>query len=317
MAYIKFYESFKRVQVMFGNAPENYPYGHFLDEPQYWVSVYRDTPIPTNKIYLPTLIYSKITFLKHSDKFYEPEKQIYNKLNAKDRVSSKKVWHNYHKNSPFIPKTYTSINDFEKNPFFPVVCKPAKGRSGMGIKIIKNRKEWEETQNKNNWDVFSKKLEIENEWRYYIWRGKILSISKRVPLDEKTKNIEKKGKNEEINFKYVLHYHNFYEMDYEHTINPKHSKIVEYYSNFHNDLDFFAIDMVDTKGGESYIIEMNSEPGLLFSVFASVYIEIFRDFYGKDLDIFSYTKLKDIVKRDIEESCKMREDLEVKKIDKI
>jgi glutathione synthase/RimK-type ligase-like ATP-grasp enzyme len=216
--------------------------------------------------------------------------KIYNTKSAKLKVSSKWDFHKLNKDCPYLPKTALNVKDAESLSF-PIIAKPSNGHSGIGIKAFKTLKSFK-ASNKDGYSVFCEKIEVLSEWRYFIFKGEILCITKRIPQDNSTKNILLKNVKDTTNFKYLLHYHEFLNVENEFDI--EHLLAIQCVTLKHQDLDFYAIDLADTPHGVK-VFEINSQPGNIFGVVELAYRKIFKDYYKRDIDMMSARKFRESI----------------------
>jgi hypothetical protein len=269
---------------------------------EYWVILTREfeeTEIPKE---LPILNYDRKTLEKLIEQGLVKERQIYNKLDARKKVSSKAEFYKLHAESGYIvpsvldPKKIKDLN-------FPIVAKPDNAHSGLGIKVFKNEEDLKDAD-LTEFSSFSEKITIKEEHRFFMWRGQMIQWTQRKPMDDATADIAKKDPNKETNFSYILR---------NEKISDDILKVLTYFSEAHSDLDFYAIDLAETEDGKIYVFEMNSEPGALFGVMTLVYQKIYEDWYKKPLSKDTISLLKEFRQKDIEENKKQNSNWTVKK----
>ena len=238
----------------------------------YWMIVTLSDDMQRFPDDLPVFIYDKKCFEKlQKEKNYRPG-QVYNKIEARDRVVSKADFYREHKESGFILPTAFDKNGI-KNLKFPIVAKPDNEHSGIGIQVFKN------IEDLNNADLstfssFAEKANIKEEHRIFMWRTEPICWTQRIPMNDETKDISKKDPKKETDFSYVLK---------KGSLPEEYTKALSYFSDKHSDLDFYAIDLIEDTKGNVYVLEINSEPGALFGVMATVYQKIYEDYYDKPL----------------------------------
>lgn len=268
----------------------------------YWVVLTRGTEETEVPKELPVLNYDRGTLEKLESAGLIKERQIYNKLAARKKVSSKAEFYKLHAESGYIvpsvldPKKIKDLN-------FPIVAKPDNEHSGLGIKVFKSEEDLKDVD-LSEFSSFSEKINIKEEHRFFVWRGQMIQWTQRKPMDEETADIAKKDPKKETNFSYILR-------------NDKPSdevlKVITYFSEAHSDLDFYAIDLAETEDGKIYVFEMNSEPGALFGVMTIVYQKIYEDWYKKSLSDDTMSLLKEFRQKDIEQNTKQNSNWKVKK----
>lgn len=213
---------------------------------------------------------------------------IYNKIEAKERVSSKVKWYKLHEGSTFIPKVAYDVDGL-KNLKFPIVAKPDNRYAGQGIVVFKNQSDMNSV-NLKEFAVFSEKIDIKEEFRLFCWRGKPLMLLKRIPADEKTRTLDKKA-NDKLKFNY----------EKQNSGDHRHfNDLITEFATAHNDLDFYTMDVVIDKNDKPFIIEMSSEPGPIYGVLSQVYKYIYEDFYGELLLPETKKIIDNYIKEDIE-----------------
>ena len=269
---------------------------------EYWVILTREFEEMEVPKELPILNYDRKTLEKLIEQGLVKERQIYNKLDARKKVSSKAEFYKLHAESGYIvpsvldPKKIKDLN-------FPIVAKPDNAHSGLGIKVFKNEEDLKDAD-LTEFSSFSEKITIKEEHRFFMWRGQMIQWTQRKPMDDATADIAKKDPNKETNFSYILR---------NEKISDNISKVLTYFSEAHSDLDFYAIDLAETEDGKIYVFEMNSEPGALFGVMTLVYQKIYEDWYKKPLSKDTISLLKEFRQKDIEENKKQNSNWTVKK----
>lgn len=198
-------------------------------------------------------------------------KYIYNKIEAKERVSSKVKWYKIHEESSHIPKTVFDKKDLDQLSF-PIIAKPDNRYSGQGITVLNNSSDLKEID-LDQFSVFSEKINIKDELRIFCWRGKPLMTVYRVPANKETKNISKKPDD-----KLIFNYELLGEPIPENLID-----VVKEFSNIHDDLDFYSVDIAVDENDHPFVIEMSSEPGPVFGVMGRVYKEMYSHYYNEKL----------------------------------
>jgi len=198
-------------------------------------------------------------------------KYIYNKIEAKERVSSKVKWYKIHEESSHIPKTVFDKKDLDQLSF-PIIAKPDNRYSGQGITVLNNSSDLKEID-LDQFSVFSEKINIKEELRIFCWKGKPLMTTYRVPANKETKNLSKK-----LDDKLIFNYELLGEPIPENLID-----VVKEFSKVHNDLDFYSVDIAVDENEHPFVIEMSSEPGPIFGVMGRVYKEMYSHYYNEEL----------------------------------
>jgi hypothetical protein len=267
----------------------------------YWVVVTRGTELESVPKDLPVLCYDKKTLEKLLDEGIIQNDQVYNKLEARKKVSSKAEFYKLHTDSGYIMPTVLDKNGI-KDLKFPIVAKPDNEHSGLGIQVFKSKEELDDAD-LSKFSSFSEKIDIKEEHRFFVWRGEMIQWTQRKPMDDETADIAKKNPDQETNFSYILR---------NEQPSDDVKKVIAYFSEAHSDLDFYAIDLAETKDGKIYVFEMNSEPGALFGVMALVYQRIYQDWYEKTISDDTVQLLKDFRQKDIEANKKQNPNWKVK-----
>jgi hypothetical protein len=196
---------------------------------------------------------------------------IYNSIEAKKRVSSKSEWYKLHEDSEYIIKTVYSGKDL-KELSFPIIAKPDNKFSGQGITVFKNESELE-GKDLSEFSVFSEKIDIKDEIRIFCWMGKPIMHTYRIPANKETKDLSK-DPDEKLKFRYELS---------TEKLDSSFDGLIKEFSEEHNDLHFYSIDVAVDTDGKKYVIEMSSEPGPVFGVMELVYREMYLTHFKKPL----------------------------------
>ena len=201
-----------------------------------------------------------------------PLKNIYNKPDDIQDVSSKVKFHQIMKDSIYVPKTVFSKEDALEKLNFPIIAKPDNKHSGIGIQFFKLKSDLKESEDK--FDVFSEYKKIDEEFRIIFFKDKPILFMQRKPLNDKAKD----GKGE-IDKEMVFVYH---KINLGIMPNKFNNIIKEVREKFKN-VDFYALDLMKDINEELFIIEINSQPGIPFDVSVNLYKMIYEDFYKKEL----------------------------------
>ena len=267
--------------------------GHEYSTKDYWVILTKDDKPEDAPTDLPVLNYDKETLKKFMKAGVINEKQIYNNIQAREKVSSKAEFYKAHLDSGYIIPTVLDAKDI-KELKFPIVAKPDNNHSGLGIQVF-DKPEDLENADLSKFSSFSEKINIKEEHRFFIWRSEVIQWTERKPMDEETKDISKKEKDKETNFSYILR---------NETPDPDFLKCIAYFGDYHSDLDFYAVDIAKDENDKLYVFEINSEPGTLFGVLTLVYARIYTDYYGHQMSKETLKLLKDFREKDIKQNTK-------------
>ena len=242
----------------------------------------------------PILTYHTDTVKKLLDSGKIKEENIYNHPDHISKSGSKEEFHKLVGEDVNIPKTVYSKNDALENLNFPIIAKPSKGHSGIGIQIIEKPDLMEDVDEKI-FDTFSEYIDKAEEHRFINFKGKPIFWMERTPLNEKAKNGKGEAK-EEMEFGYAKRNVKDLPKDYR--------KVLERFCKIYEDLPYMCFDMMKGKDGKVYVIESNAQPGVPFDSTIEAYKHIYEDFYKKPLDKESLTKLDEYAKTMVEKTLK-------------
>lgn len=269
---------------------------------EYWTIITREDEPTTVPKDLPVLNYDRKTLEKMIKAGSIRDNQVYNKLQAREKVSSKAEFYKAHAKSGFIIPTVLDPEKI-KELKFPIVAKPDNNHSGLGIKVFEKPEDLDKVD-LSNFSSFSEKINIKEEHRFFVWRSEVIQWTERMPMDEETKDIAKKAEDKETNFAYILR---------DETPGEEFLKCIAYFGDYHSDLDFYAIDIAKTEDDKIYVFEINSEPGALFGVMTLVYERIYEDWYETQLSDETTKLLKKFRQQDIQQNQKQNPNWKVKK----
>ena len=153
-------------------------------------------------------------------------------------------------------KDIENLEEDVKKLDFPIIGKPAEGHSGIGMKIFNDIKELKkEKKYKEKFDLFCNFLDVDKEFRVYMWKDKIIEIEQRVG----NKDFKNKDENDETVFDYIpLNMELFFKRYSKKSLKDIVKKIREKI-----DLDIWVVDLMTEKGSNKiYVPEINTRPGL-------------------------------------------------------
>jgi hypothetical protein len=214
---------------------------------------------------------------------------IYNPKEEKMKIASKVKWHATHKDSNNVPKTVSDAKDLDQLEF-PIIAKPDNRYSGQGIIKIDTFKEAKD-MDLSDFEVFSEKIDIDEEHRIMMWRGEPVMWVQRVHGNKETKEMTKK-KEDKLLFKYVLKDLKKMPEDW----NPVFEEMAE----AHKDLDIYSIDLMVDTDGKPWVVEMSSEFAPLYGVMAQFYKKVYQDYYDKKLHSSDEAQIDMFQKKDID-----------------
>ena len=204
----------------------------------------------------------------------------FNKVSEMKKSANKTTFHKLLEGSKFLPNTvFTKEEAFELK--FPIVAKPNEGHSGLGIQVFDTLEELKES--KEEFDLFSEKVNIDTEWRIVMFRDKPISIVQRMPLDGSS--ISSKKENEELQFLYV-----------ESEMNP--FKEVKCFNELVKEitekvkLDIWCVDLaVDGKlccelDNNPYVLEINSSMGFAIPFIGELYENMYKASFGHEVPTY-------------------------------
>jgi hypothetical protein len=218
-----------------------------------------------------------------------PKELIYNPKEKKMEIASKVKWHETHKDSEFVPKTVSDAKDLDKLKF-PIIAKPDNRFSGMGIVKIDSLEDAKD-MDLSDFEVFSEKIDIDEEHRIMMWRGEPVMWVQRVHGNKETKEMTKK-KEDKLLFKYVLK---------DLSKMPKEwNEPFQEMNEAHEGLDIYSIDLMVDTDGKPWVVEMSSEFAPLYGVMAFFYKKVYQDYYGKKLHSTDDAQIDMYQKKDID-----------------
>ena len=218
-----------------------------------------------------------------------PKELIYNPKEKKQEIASKVKWHETHKDSEFVPKTVSDAKDLDKLEF-PIIAKPDNRYSGMGIVKIDSLEDAKD-MDLSDFEVFSEKIDIDEEHRIMMWRGEPVMWVQRVHGNKETKEMTKK-KEDKLYFKYVLK---------DLSKMPKEwNEVFQEMNEAHKGLDIYSIDLMVDTDGKPWVVEMSSEFAPLYGVMAFIYKKVYQDYYGKKLHSSDEAQIDMYQKKDID-----------------
>jgi len=223
-------------------------------------------------------------------------KYLYNRPEEKEKAFVKSDFYKLFEGEDFITKTVYSYEDAKKLTF-PIVAKPDRGHTGVGITKFDTCKELEKYKYKDSMDLYQEAIEIKKEIRVGILNDKAIFYFVRKPMDNKSKYLAGKEKSEEsdaksmadkeLDFKYII-----YSIDefYANEIAEEVMKIARKVRK-KIDLEFIVFDIAIDNNNKQYVIEINVHPGVPGSTLADIYLAVYEDFYKKE---FPKSSLKHI-----------------------
>ena len=188
-----------------------------------------------------------------------------------------------------MPKTVSEPEDLDQLEF-PIIAKPDNRFSGMGIVKIDSL---EDAQNMDlsDFEVFSEKIDIDEEHRIMMWRGEPVMWVQRVHGNKETKEMTKK-KEDKLYFKYVLK-----KID---ELPKEWNEGFQEMNEAHEGLDMYSIDLMVDKDGKPWVVEMSSEFAPLYCVMAFIYKKVYQDYYGKKLNLTDEKQIDMYQEKDID-----------------
>ena len=130
------------------------------------------------------------------------DENVYNHPKFIKQSGSKKEFHKIVDGDENIPQTCYSKEDALKMGF-PMIAKPAKGHSGLGIQVFKDQKGFDDADH-SKFDVYSEFIDKKSEHRVINFKGAPFFWMERKAMNDKAKNGDGKA-DEQTMFKYIKH----------------------------------------------------------------------------------------------------------------
>ena len=209
------------------------------------------------------------------------KESLYNVPERSTLVSDKVSFHKTFSSCDFVPRAVFSV-DAAKSLKFPIIAKPAQGKSAEGIRKFETIKDLEASDEK--FDVFCEMIDIDKEYRCFCFKDKVMEIDERIEIEGSDDFLADSSTT--TNFFYKKIDKNFgTELD---KVLDICRKIVK--------LDFFSLDFATTKDGKIFVIEMNSRTGMGVDKMVKLYEYVHEDFYKKPVDSYTKKKLDELSK---------------------
>lgn len=222
-------------------------------------------------------------------------KNIYNLpsnlVNANDKVK----FHKKMEGCSFVPKTVFTADEAAKLTF-PIIAKPKEGSKGQGITVFKDKAELE-AYDGEQLDTYSRKFDLQREFRVISMKGDLLYLAERIPTNKKAKSLRESedvfmqdgtiGERSEYVWK---------EKQFGKDGLPSLKKFKTICDKTHDllKLDVMGIDIGIDDKGKLWLIEANTCPGLNNDQVVRIYLAIFKDFYGRNPEEHSMNKIKEL-----------------------
>ena len=163
---------------------------------------------------------------------------LYNQPNESAQVSDKVAFHKAFYGSDFVPKTVFSVEE-TKDLKFPIIAKPAVGKSAEGIRKFDKVEELE--QSDERFDVFCEAIDIQEEYRCFCFKDQIIELNRR----EKVKGSEDFLKNSKTTTDFI---YNDVDLKKYENLQKMNELIQECKQRV--DLEFFSIDFAEDSNGD-------------------------------------------------------------------
>ena len=222
------------------------------------------------------------------------DENVYNHPKHISKSGSKEEFHKLVGEDENIPKTVYSKNDALENLEFPIIAKPSKGHSGIGIQII-DKPDLMEDVDEKIFDTFSEYIDKAEEHRFFAFKGNPFFWQERTPTNKKAKTGSGKA-NEKMMFNYTKRNPQDIPEDYK--------KVLSKFCKIYENLPYICFDIMKGKNGKVYVIESNAMPGVPFDSTIEIYKQIYEDFYKKPIDKESLTKLNDYAQTMLDRTIK-------------
>jgi glutathione synthase/RimK-type ligase-like ATP-grasp enzyme len=145
---------------------------------------------------------------------------------------------------------------------FPIVCRTVlNGHSGAGIVIADNREELIHAR------LYTKYIKKDAEYRIHVAGDEVIAVQRKARrLDVPDDQVNWRIRNHENGFIFAR----------ENVTAPDRVKDIAVYAVRVLGLDFGAVDVVQGRNGQAYVLEVNSAPGLEGSTVTD-YVNYFRE----------------------------------------
>jgi hypothetical protein len=188
---------------------------------------------------------------------------------------------------PHISKTVFKIEEVQTLQF-PIIAKVEDSWQSKGVQKFDTVEEL--ITSGIEFDLYQEAFDIDKEWRVIVFKGKkdttpkILSISLRTPINEKSKSlrvsesVEDIAKNESSKFKWTgIDFYN----GCENTPDLQQvAAIINHVLEVSPGMNVFAVDVALDKSGKYWLIEANVQPGQNGNTSHLMYLNLLKDFYG-------------------------------------
>ncbi|MCK9574547.1 MAG: hypothetical protein WC979_01435 [Candidatus Pacearchaeota archaeon] len=259
---------------------------------QLYISYYTATDVKRDDIIIPRnlpVIYyggNSKESLQFINKFNVNPKRMYNlpepMLKSGDKVQFSKIF----ANCDWLPKTVFKREEaIEGAVGFPVIAKIAKGHSGLGIKKIdtaadlkKEPETFELRGEEKSFDLYSQFIDFDREYRCVFLNDKCFIINERVPTIKEDQSIRTKKVDEKVKFIYAYQDMNKIPDDFMNEIYRISGEVRK-----EIELGLWSLDVVVDKQGKIWVLETNSATGLGSVKLCEVYMEVYKDFYRREL----------------------------------
>lgn len=237
--------------------------------------------------------------LKYLEQFVPDIKGMYNQpTDLTEKVKFAKLFGD----KEYLPTSAYTLKEAEKLNF-PVVAKPKKGLSGIGIQKFDTIEELKKA--KGEFDIFSEYIDHVREYRAFFCKDRMILLDERVISETDPVSIDTKSKDEKMNFVYVHQ---------DETKVPWMSKLLEIANELNSalKLGLYSVDFFLTEDDEIKVIEVNSGSGMGSEKLCLAYTAIYEDFYGEPVPV----KVKKFMKKICDEFTRITWDLNPKEIKK-
>ena len=198
---------------------------------------------------------------------------VYNLPSEMRKTSSKVGFHKMFKND-FIPKTVFTKND-TKRLKWPIICKPDKGHSGIGIEKFDTFSELDKSD--GEFDLYSECVDFNREYRVLVFKGNPFLVYERILVEDDNKSVVTKNRDEAVSFVYV-------EQDKDKIPYYDSLKSITKKINEKINLDLYSLDFfIENGSGDVKVIEANSQQGLGSNTLVHIYEMFYKDFYNKSI----------------------------------
>lgn len=207
---------------------------------------------------------------------------------------------------PYLPKTYFTREEAEKNLKFPIIAKASNTFQSRGVEKLSTRKSLAALD--KGFDLYQEQIKIDEEFRVVFFRGKnvtqgivMLAAYRRDPLNDKAKDLRTneadgsgmKFSNLKSRPKSNFSWTQVSPYAYSKINIDDCYKIADTIFALNPTLNVAGLDIAVDKAGKHWFIESNSTPGLFSNMIPLIYKFIYEDHYGA-IQEYGQRRLRDM-----------------------